>query len=558
MEKNRNRNGNGLVNRMMRKGLAFGVLVVMLVAVMTSVGVVPVAGAKEGKIVFQSAGNIYIINPDGTGEKRLTEGFHPLWSPDGKKIVFFSRFISGLGRLEFLDIYIMNADGSNIVKLAEEDIGKFVPSPPPFLKNETDIWFAWAPDGKKIAYSERWGDELYVSNADGTNKIKVVEYEEGYGQAISGPGWSPDGKKIAFMTWAQLTLAEERWGLFTVNPDGTGKVKIVDKGGEGGGIEVGPPSWSPDGKRIVFTTGLRGDGDIYIINADGSGLTKIAYGSFPQWSPISLGKPALTPTPAVAPTLPPTEDAFNYNGEYTLDENKLRPEEKKALPYVMKYAKEYKVSPCLIMAVIREESDFDASANGGTDVGYMQMTYNASKDVGYKGTEKEWRQKDGLDPDQNIKYGTKYLKWLHDNFFKEGKKGAVNDKTERLKFVLAAYNGGVGTITKAQQICKDKGDNPEKWDDVQEQEYLEDALKHYFPEWTDEKVAWKAGIIRKYVKEVLGGRELIDGQYRGYEFFLTIRVPVGGVPAPEKGVPGFEAIFAIAGLLAVAYLLRRR
>ncbi|MDI6886057.1 MAG: transglycosylase SLT domain-containing protein [archaeon] len=549
------RNKNGLVNRI-GKGLAFGVLVVMLVAVMTSVGVVPVAGAREGKIVFQSAGNIHIINPDGTGEKRLTGGEAPFLSPDGKKIVFM--------RNE--EYYIMNADGSNIVKLAEEDIGKFVPSPPTFLTNLSG-WkyyqgsppqfssqlFAWSPDGKKIAHTATLS-ELYVCDADGSNEIKLAESD----YILRGQAWRPDGKKIAFVNCPYISGYAEykyRCELFTVNPDGTGKVKIFDKGGEG---IFSPPSWSPDGKIIVFSTNYREDEDIYIINADGSGLIKLAHGSLPQWSPISLGKPALTPTPAVAPTLPPTEDAFNYNGEYTLDENKLRPEEKKALPYVMKYAKEYKVSPCLIMAVIREESDFDASANGGTDVGYMQMTYNASKDVGYKGTEKEWRQKDGLDPDQNIKYGTKYLKWIHDNFFKEGKTGAVNDKTERLKFVLAAYNGGVGTITKAQQFCKDNGSDPEKWDDIQKNNYLEDALKHYYPKWTEDAIKEKAKIIRRYVKEVIGGRELIDGQYRGYEFFLTIRVPVGGVPAPEKGVPGFEAIFAIAGLFAVAYLLRRR
>jgi len=71
----------------------------------------------------------------------------------------------------------------------------------------------------------------------------------------------------------------------------------------------------------------------------------------------------------------------------------------------------------------------------------------------------------------------------------------------------------------------------------------------------------------KYVEGVINGRDLIDGQRRGYEFFLTIRVPASGTPiskptikapTPEEGVPGFEAAFAIAGLLAVAYLLRRR
>jgi PGF-CTERM protein len=256
--------------------------------------------------------------------------------------------------------------------------------------------------------------------------------------------------------------------------------------------------------------------------------------------------------PTILPTLPPSEHAFNYQGEYKLDRNNLRPEESKALPFVMKYAKEHKVSPCLIMAVIRQESNFDVSANGGTDVGYMQITHDAAKEVGYKGTEQKWRQKDGLDPDQNIEYGTKYLKALN-SIFRDGKlltkdlkATKVPDKTERLKFVLAAYNGGQGRIAKAQQICEEKGDNPERWDDARK--YLEAARAT--PE--------KAKIIRNYVEQVIEGRDFIDGQRRGYEFLLTIRIPVSESPTPEEGVPGFEAVFGIIGLLAVAYLLRRR
>ena len=265
---------------------------------------------------------------------------------------------------------------------------------------------------------------------------------------------------------------------------------------------------------------------------------------------------ATTEQPTVTPTLTPTpmpgEDAFNYQGEYTLELDELRDEESKALPYVMNYASEYKVSPCLIMAVIRQESDFDASANGGADVGYMQVTYDAAKDGGYKDTEQEWQEKDGLDPELNIHYGTKYLMALN-YIFNEGKlltgdlkATKVPDTEERLKFVLAAYNGGAGRIAKAQQLCEEAGDDPEKWDDVKN--YLEAAGA------TSEK----AEIIKKYVDQVIEGRDLINGQRRGYEFFLTIRVPVGGASMPEEGVPGFEVVFAIAGFLTIAYLLKKR
>jgi len=120
------------------------------------------------------------------------------------------------------------------------------------------------------------------------------------------------------------------------------------------------------------------------------------------------------------------EDAFNYRYQYVLDLAKLRDEEKPALSYVMKYAREYQISPALIMAIIRQESDFDPNARGDFwsgeyhSFGYMQVSYGAATDTykeyagdEYKGTKEEWKE-DGLDSETNIKYGTRYLRIQHD------------------------------------------------------------------------------------------------------------------------------------------------
>ena len=274
--------------------------------------------------------------------------------------------------------------------------------------------------------------------------------------------------------------------------------------------------------KVYFSDGIKNK-PICVFNVSGTtcGCTEFntislsADGSY-----IVVGTSGESPMLYIFEYILPTEDAFNYNGEYTLDQTKLREEEKKVLPYVMKYAKEYKVSPCLIMAVIRQESDFfDYSQDPDKDktkfdIGYMQVSHIAAIDTykeytgdEYKGTEEEW-QRDGLDPDINIKYGTRYLRIqyarIKDGHYKDVYNGI-------LKSTLSAYNAGHPT--------KDNS---------------------------------------KYVDGVIQGRDLIDGQRRGYEFFLTIRVPVGGAPESEKGIPGFEVIFAIAGILAVAYLVRRR
>ncbi len=600
----------------MGKGVGFSALIILLVATMASVGVVEAANSDEGKIAFMSAGNIHIINPDGTDEIRLTEGECPLWFPDGKRI-FFERWnrdtlrielniinIDGTDKTKIFDGYgygfilspdgkkflfrkiipgkdwggggvnefvedsicTINTDGSDLVKLLSQ----------PREGNFYYAGFCFSPDGEKIAYispPQYDTSSIYIMDSDGTNNAKLLKLREG--ELCGRLRWSPDGKKL--MTYGDnpifvgvidsngtniIKIADgynpvwspdgekivyhDNYNLWVMNPDGTGKNKIAERASY-----LTFYSWSPDSEKIVYGNKYGyGDDSIYIVNADGSGLTRLAYGSNPQWSPVKTSLISFSPSPTSKLTVTPypasPEDAFNYQGEYTLDASKLMPEEIEALPYAMKYAKEYKVSPCLIMAVIIQESNFQADANGGEDVGYMQVTYDAAKYGGYKGTEEEWGDEDGLDPDQNIEYGTKYLMALN-YIFEEGKllvgdlrATAVPDRTERLKFVLAAYNGGAGRIATAQQLCKEEDDDPEKWNEVKN--YLEEAGA----------TAEKAEIIKKYVEQVIEGRDL----NRGYEFFLTMRVPAGGASMPEEGVPGFEAVFAFSGILIVAYLLR--
>ncbi|MDI6810261.1 MAG: PQQ-binding-like beta-propeller repeat protein [archaeon] len=331
-----------------------------------------------------------------------------------------------------------------------------------------------------------------------------------------------------------IYVGSEDGNLYAINPDGTLKWSYAT----GDDVDSSPAIGS-DGTIYIGSYVSGEDCNLYAINPDGSLKWRYLTGGYIGSSPVigsdgtiyvgsddhylyAIGE-AAQPTPTPLPTITPvlaTEDAFNYKGEYTLDETKLREEEKKVLPYVMKYAKEYKLSPCLIMAVIRQESGFfDYSQDPDKDktkfdIGYMQVSHIAAIDTykkytgdEYKGTEDEW-QKDGLDPDINIKYGTRYLRIQYERIKDGHYKDVYNDI---LKSTLSAYNAGHPT--------KDNS---------------------------------------KYVDEVINGSDIINGQRRGYEFFLTIRVPVGGVPAPEKGIPGFEATFAIAGLLAVAYLLRRK
>ncbi|HEX8734784.1 MAG TPA: DPP IV N-terminal domain-containing protein [Pyrinomonadaceae bacterium] len=145
------------------------------------------------KIVFMSSkdGNweIYTMNADGSNQTRLTENnfrdFSPMWSPDGKKILFCSERATETksGALNDTDIYTMNPDGSNQVKITNAKGFDGAPE--------------WSPDGRRIVFfSNRDGGkhEIYVMNADGSSPTRLT-----FNEAMDVyPVWSPDGKKIAF------------------------------------------------------------------------------------------------------------------------------------------------------------------------------------------------------------------------------------------------------------------------------------------------------------------------------------------------------------------------
>ena len=116
-------------------------------------------------------------------------------------------------------------------------------------------------------------DELYVVNADGSEKRLLARLLAGR----TRPAWSPDGQTIA--------VAGYRRVLF-VNADGSGQRNVALEWGLDGF-----PVWSPDGQRIAFVRERGNDGDIYVMNADGSGLRRLTRTAGPGWNAVPIWSP---------------------------------------------------------------------------------------------------------------------------------------------------------------------------------------------------------------------------------------------------------------------------
>jgi|HubBroStandDraft_6_1064221.scaffolds.fasta_scaffold02553_4 Tol biopolymer transport system component len=247
--------------------------------------------------------NIWTINSDGTGLTPITQlsggaygadSTDPQWSPDGTKIIYSSgRALDGSDNPSVgsaINIWVSNADGSGATPLTQMTV--YAPC----------YGVAWSPDGTKIAYFSWRGldgsntnagtsdtHNIWVMNADGSNNIPITQLSAA-GTDSYYPRWSPDGSKLTYYSGRALDGSDAPNGqeftqnIWIMNADGSGSVPVTQLTGVLSGNQ--DAYWSKDGSTLVFAGG---DGNIYTVQADGSGLTQLTTGNalnIPEgWSP---------------------------------------------------------------------------------------------------------------------------------------------------------------------------------------------------------------------------------------------------------------------------------
>jgi RNA polymerase sigma factor (sigma-70 family) len=265
--------------------------------------------ANTGRIVFRSnrdsvepsMGSTYLMDADGSNVRRLgaanadtyfVDSFwlNYLWSPDGSKVAFHKCPEQGHEGTNWGALYVMNSNGSDLTTIATGTVQCFTEDAPGGM--------SWSPDSKRIVFfQEREPYGLYIADADGSNLTYLAE-------GIY-PQWLPRGDTIVF-----IDPAESGWqcNMYLMSPDGTNRrliARLPCESEDAGGriLLIGPRAqWSPDGLMLAFSasqeeppmwapapdTGLSSmpEREIFVMAADGSGLTNITNSPSDDYSPV--------------------------------------------------------------------------------------------------------------------------------------------------------------------------------------------------------------------------------------------------------------------------------
>lgn len=208
--------------------------------------------------------DIFVINPDGTNERNVTNkpgdinNYDAAWSPDGSRIAFSGNWGG------YDEIYVVDVDSGELTNISNTAASDSHPT--------------WSPDGTRIAFQSRVNSytEIFVASADGSSIINISKTPDEHEWA---PMWSPNSNSI----------------LIDSHNDGHYGLALMDAGsGAKRSLTSSPvwkkydytPNWSSDGKRIVLASARDVEWEIHVVNVDTGAQTRLTHDLAMDWGPV--------------------------------------------------------------------------------------------------------------------------------------------------------------------------------------------------------------------------------------------------------------------------------
>ncbi len=216
--------------------------------------------ADGSQILYQSnesgSWQIYVMNADGTGIRQLTDhdsnNNYPDWSPDNTRLAYVS------DRTGNEEVYVMSMDGTGLANLSNNP-GR-------------DIHPYWSPDSRFILFNSNRDNPSSLSvfriAADGSNLTRLSATND----VETCARLSPDGSRIVLLRAFEQINDE----VFLTDPEGANPINLTASN-----AAEGWPCWTPDSRRVVYSSDSDGPFRLFIINADGTGRRPLSHAPAP-------------------------------------------------------------------------------------------------------------------------------------------------------------------------------------------------------------------------------------------------------------------------------------